>query len=817
MGRVVGIDLGTTNSVIAVVDVGGCRIIQNRENELQTPSVVGYHRGELLVGRPALQRLLVAPKDTIVSIKRLMGRAIGDPEVEKVKKKFLYEIVEPSDGTKDSVAVKLGEKEYSPVQISAQILAKLKKDAELALGEEITHAVITVPAYFSDKQRHATREAGLMAGLTVMQIQDEPTALAIAFGIDSREHEAKTILVYDLGGGTFDVSILMMSAGTFAKLNLEGDMWLGGDDFDQVIVDYVLKYIRNKYNIDPTKNHRFMATLKMEAQKTKEALSSSSRADLFVSGLLQDNHGNIIDIEIEITREQFEEMIKPLCEKTIAIVKKAVEGAHLTIKDIDYVLMAGNASSIPLIQNAMEQLFGKEKILRRVHPKHGVAIGAAIAAALLQGWICPKCDNNNALELTTCEKCGASVSLKDVVKKICPSCGTQNNQDAERCVHCSCPFFEIESIKQGIAPFHYGIQTAGDKFYIFIHKGDPFETPEDKRIVQTFYTRFPNQRVISVPVYGGENLERASENEKQGEVLAILPPGCPEGTPVKVKLWLDKDGAFVVDTFLEDGRDLKDLILRGGCDQKAEELIVKAEELRIKKKDILKPNENKEAEEYLERCLKKMENKDFEGARKEAENYLEFIEKAGEEADSLMVQAERMIAFGRYIVNQYGWLIEQSTYHLNNIIWELEEAINKKDHSLLESQIEKLDDEINKLMLTTDVFGKPVPSLLGVFMGMHGAIASIIQPFDLAEANRLKGELNDIEEAFKNRQFNAMDRLNAFGEKLNKRLEEMQKMHPEGIRCPSCGNLNPVGIRNCRCGEDLWILGHEKVRKTTTS
>lgn len=221
MGRIVGIDLGTTNSVVATVEMGGCRILQNKENEYQTRSVVGYHRGEFLVGTPAMNRWTQAPKDTIISIKRLMGRAVSDPEVEKVKSKYLYEIVEPSDGTKDSVRVKLGGKEYSPEEISAMILAKLKKDAEFVLGEEVTHAVITVPAYFSDKQRHATREAGLKAGLTVMKLLDEPTAAAIAFGMDSRDDEAKSIVVYDLGGGTFDVSVLMMAAGSFSPLNLE--------------------------------------------------------------------------------------------------------------------------------------------------------------------------------------------------------------------------------------------------------------------------------------------------------------------------------------------------------------------------------------------------------------------------------------------------------------------------------------------------------------------------------------------------------------------------------------------------------------------
>jgi len=645
MGRIVGIDLGTTNSVVATLDMGGCKILPNKENEQQTRSVVGWRKGEFLIGASALRYWPMAPKDTIVSIKRLIGRAFSDPEVDKVKHEewFQYDIMKPSDGTEDSVRV--NGTEYSPVDISARILSKLKQDAEYVLGEEVSHAVITVPAYFSEKQRHATREAGLQSGLKVMKLLDEPTAAAIAFGVDTKSEEPKTILVYDLGGGTFDISVLMMAAGSFAPLNLEGDMWLGGDNFDQVIVDYVVDQVKKEYGLNPLNNKRFMVTLKMEAQKAKEALSSSRAAEIIIPGVLQDAGGNIIDVDVEITREHFERMIEPLVASTVTLVNKALEGAGFSPEDIDYVLMAGNSTAIPKVQEAMENLFGKEKISRKAHPKHSVAMGAAMTAAIYSSVNCPACDYNNNLDAEQCEKCGAALSSAERMKR-CPSCGADNPPAEESCRECGSPFIEVESVKGGIAPFHYGIQTAGDTFHVFVRKGDPFETPESERQVQTFRTRFPNQRIICVPVYGGENLDAAGKNVKQGVVYAVLPPQCPEGLPIKAKLWLDKDGAFIVDTFLEDGTDLEDLFLRGEQDQKAVDLLVMAEDRWSRKRDIMAPEEKSRIEALREQAFDKMNRQDFRGAAQAAEDIAQAVDNAGTAAagGSHQARAQNLIA-----------------------------------------------------------------------------------------------------------------------------------------------------------------------------
>jgi len=803
MGRIIGIDLGTTNSVVAIVDMGGGRVIQNKQNEHQTRSVVTYNKGEFLVGTPAIRRWLINPKETITSIKRLVGRGISDPEVEMIKQKKLsknwiqYEIVQPTDGTKDSIRVKLGGKEYSPVQISAKILEKLKKDAEFALGDEVTHAVITVPAYFSDKQRNATREAGLLAGLTVMKILDEPTAAAIAFGIDSREQDAKTILVFDLGGGTFDISVLMMAAGAFSPLNLEGDMWLGGDDFDELIVDEVLQYIKKEYSINPQKNDRFMASLKNEAQKAKESLSSSRIAEIIIPGMLQDNLGNIIDIEIDITRELFEEKIIPLLNRIESLVKKAVKNANFEIEDIDYVLMAGNSSAIPKVQELVEKMFGADKMLRKIHPKQSVAIGAAMAAAVYGAISCPKCSHNNPLDAEKCEKCDAELSGIEE-KKNCPNCGILNSLDNEKCSGCDAPFIQVDGIKGGIAPFNYGVQTSGDKFNIFIRKGDPFPTPEEDIEVQTFKTTFPNQRIISVPVYGGNDETCASNNEKQGEAFSVLPPDFPINTPIKVKMWLDADGAFMVDNFLDNGEDIEDLILRGEKDQKAVEALADAEKKIAANKNFISQAQADNIEIIRNDVLKRLDKKDFAGAQQKADELMQEINTSKEVDVTSPEVIENIISLINFIINTYNWLLGQEAYNLQNMVTELEDLKKKQDNGKIKIKV----DEINKKL---DVLTKN--TTLGILINIRLAIINEIQKVDSVKANQLLSELQSIELDVKNNKPNASSRINVFVQSLNIALAEARKNKPQGKKCSKCGHNNPAGIKNCEsCGFNLWIL-----------
>ncbi len=790
MGRIVGIDLGTTNSVVAVVEPlkDSIKILHNKEGEHKTRSIVGYWRNDTLIGSPALRILGMDPQNVIISVKRLMGRSISDTEVDIIKKSALYKIVEPTDGTKDSVCVVLGGKEYYPEDVSAMILKKLKADAEYVLGEEVTHAVITVPAYFSEKQRHATREAGLKAGLNVMNILDEPTAAAIAFGIEEegKDKTAKAIVVYDLGGGTFDVSVLMMAGGSFAPLDLEGDMWLGGDNFDQAIVDYATEIIKKEHGVDPTNNIKFMAELKIEAQKAKETLSSANRT--FIMGILNDNSGRQIPYEIEVTKEQFEKMIEPLVDKTINLVKLALENSHLTSDDIDYVLMAGNSSSVPFIQEKVGKLFGKEKVSRKVHPKECVAKGAAVLAA--KGLIhCPECQHENNLDAKECEKCG--VPLK-------PGGGGGG----------------VDVIR--IAAFNYGIQTADDKFKVFIKKGDSYPTPDERIIPQTFYTRSSGQRIISIPVYGGDVLECASKNEKQGIACAFLPPNCFEGTAVTIKLWLNSDGNFELSAKLDDNTNLKPWTLRGKGDQKLEEKIVDLEIMFNNEKHFVTADKIKEFEKRLEEILLEAQKNNTQLALEKAEK-LHDEWKGGEvlpggSGTDPYILAKNMISFAKYVVNEYGWLIDSHAYRLNELGGQLEYSISKNDSLQMELKLKELEDEINKLFNSNPI---------GVLFGIRMTVISQLEPSDPLLANKFITELHEIEMELKFAiEARREDKVNDVMNKLmnfSKRLEAAIKATaPKGIKCAMCGYQNPPGVRycqgrDCNCGIDLWLISGEQI------
>ena len=798
MGRMIGIDLGTTNSVVATVDAGGCRILQNKENEQQTRSAVGVYKGEYLVGSPAIRRWPADPKNTIISIKRIIGRSINDPEVAHAQQSCQYKIVQPSDGTRDSLNVILDNKEISPVEISALILRKLKEDAELVLGEPVTHAVITVPAYFSEKQKHATREAGLKAGLAVMKIIEEPTAAAVAYGIDSGEKQARMLLVYDLGGGTFDISIMMMATGVFANMNLAGDMWLGGDNFDQLIIDDVLPQIREACGHDPTDNHRFMATLRLDAQKAKETLSSAHLAQIFVPGLLQDQDGNLIDIELDITREHFEELARPLVERTVALVRKAVEEAHLSFSDIDQVLMAGNATGIPLVQSSMEELFGKGKVLRKIHPKYCVAMGAAMTASVLKGIICPKCETINMdMNAVKCCQCGATLALN--ISKTCPACGQENDPDAEVCCNCQRFFIQRGSVDGGTAPFSFGIQTANDTYFIFINKNDHYPSAPDKIQTQSFQTSHANQRTIIIPVFGGDRVEAASLNEKQGEAMAILPPLLPSGTTIKIRLWLDKDGSFDLNAFLEDGTDLRPTILRGNIDQKVMEKMEKIEVELNNPDNFMAVEQRKKLDDKHNEIFRDIQDRKYQEADAEADELLQKIRERPQMANGdIRQQAENLVHYVEFLISQYDWLMGSSLYSLTEMKEKLSAAIASRDRSQINESYQELEKALNDMMTQNQA--------LAVFVGIEIRIGVNVRPLDAAKADELQAELHAIAMDFKNSSPQAAERLGNFSKLLMQVLHDLPSEGKTAL-CPVCGTENPLGTRNCsKCKNDLWLL-----------
>ncbi len=379
MGKVIGIDLGTTFSAIAVMEAGEPVIIPSAEGGRTTPSVVAVSKsGERLVGQVAKRQAVTNPDNTIFSIKRLMGRKFDEPTVEYDKKLLPFKIAKAANG---DAKVVMGNKEYSPAEISAMMLQKLKADAEAYLGEKVTEAVITVPAYFNDSQRQATKDAGKIAGLEVLRIINEPTAAALAYGLDKKKDE--TIAVYDLGGGTFDISILELGEGTFQVKSTNGDTHLGGDDFDQIIMDWLCDEFKQDQGIDLRQDKMALQRLKQEAEKAKCELSTVQQTEVNLPFITADASGPK-HLNITVTRAKLEQLIMDMAEKSVGPCKQALTDAEKTSTQIDEVVLVGGQTRMPLVYEKVKQFFGKEPH-KGVNPDEVVAIGAAIQAGVLQG------------------------------------------------------------------------------------------------------------------------------------------------------------------------------------------------------------------------------------------------------------------------------------------------------------------------------------------------------------------------------------------------------------------------------------------------
>jgi molecular chaperone DnaK len=379
MPKVIGIDLGTTNSVVAVIEAGEPTVLENSEGSRLTPSIVAATKGgERLVGQVAKRQAVTNPENTIFSIKRLMGRKFDDPEVQRTMKSVPYKITRASNG---DVRVVMSGREYSPPEISAMILQKLKADAEAKLGEKITQAVITVPAYFNDTQRQATKDAGKIAGLDVLRIINEPTAASLAYGLDKRQDE--TIAVYDLGGGTFDISILQLGEGVFEVKATNGDTHLGGDDFDQLIVDWIADEFRKEQGIDLRKDRMALQRLKEAAERAKIELSSSLQTEINLPFITADASGPK-HLVMTLTRSKLEQLVGNLIERTRGPVMRALEDAGIRATDVKEVVLVGGQTRMPAVIDLVRKIFGKEPH-KGVNPDEVVAVGAAIQAGVLKG------------------------------------------------------------------------------------------------------------------------------------------------------------------------------------------------------------------------------------------------------------------------------------------------------------------------------------------------------------------------------------------------------------------------------------------------
>jgi molecular chaperone DnaK len=426
MKKTIGIDLGTTNSVVAF-KTRDVEIVRNQQGEELTRSCVALKNDELLVGRHAFNVLASNPENTIISIKRLMGGAISGEMVEGMKKRsdyYRYGIVPLPGGTDDSVAVLLNGKHYTPEQVSSEILKKLKTDAEEKLGGEVTHAVITVPAYFTEKQKNATRLAASYAGLKVLRLLAEPTAAAFAYCVDSlKPGEIQTVLIYDFGGGTFDLSVLNLVDRTGIEMGAGGDRWLGGDDLDQALQEHVYKQVEKNYGINSLrkliddqpakKRNKILALLREQTEAIKIQLSGTMSASLLLEDLLEDEDGNTIDIDLTVTRGEFEQLIRPFVERTVVLTENLLAEMSYTPDMVDTFLLVGGSSCIPLVKQLMSERFGAGKVRSSKKPMLAVAEGAAmLAQSLGESYECPNCGLAVPQTAERCPSCGYDVGLE---------------------------------------------------------------------------------------------------------------------------------------------------------------------------------------------------------------------------------------------------------------------------------------------------------------------------------------------------------------------------------------------------------------------
>ncbi|HUD08929.1 MAG TPA: molecular chaperone DnaK [Candidatus Saccharimonadales bacterium] len=605
MSKILGIDLGTTNSAMAVVEAGSPKIVENKEGARTTPSMVAISKsGERLVGLLAKRQAVTNPENTLFSIKRLIGRRFEDQEVQRDVKLMPYSIVKANGGVK----IKMGDKEYTPQEISAMILGKLKADAEAKLGETITEAVITVPAYFDDSQRKATIEAGEIAGLTVKRIINEPTAAALAYGFDKKKDEK--IAVYDLGGGTFDISILEVGNDTVEVKSTNGNTHLGGDDFDQTIIKWILDEFKKDQGIDLSKDSLALQRIKEAAEKAKIELSTAQETEINQPFITSDASGPK-HMVMKLTRAKMEELVGELVEKTLEPCKKALADAKLSASDINEVVMVGGMTRMPLVLATVEKFFGK-KPNATVNPDEVVALGAAIQGGVLTG------------------------DVKDV-------------------------------LLLDVTPLTLGIETMGGVRTPLINRNTTVPTSKS----QTFSTAADNQPSVEIHVLQGER-EMAADNKTLGRFMLDGIPPSPRGVP-QVEVSFDIDANGVLSVKAKDKATGKEQSIRieasTGLSKEEVEKMAKdaethAEEDKKKKEAVearnladtlvyttekalrdagekISSDKKKPVEEKIEALKKVKDGEDIEAIKKATEELSQEAQKIGQELYAAAQEADK--------------------------------------------------------------------------------------------------------------------------------------------------------------------------------